>query len=97
MRLFSGPNAPTQKQLLARTYGLKNIYTGLIRLFAVMNIHLGPMYYLAMCTFVGVLSFTLLELCVYRTMRPKEAVFGASTSTIALVWMILQKDFYIKS
>lgn len=96
MKLFSGPSSPKERSLLARTYGLKNVHTGLIRLVAAYNLHIGAVYYLAMCTFVGVVVFTVAEMTFYQTVRPAQASFGLFTATTAFIWMFLQRDFYIE-
>lgn len=74
---------------------MKNIYTALIRAFAAYHITNHQVYDLAMCTFVGVLFLYVSELVVYRTVRLKEAVFPFVTAGGGLLWMAMQRDWYL--
>lgn len=94
MRLFSGPSAPPSKpHLLARTYGMKNIYTGLIRGYAAYHISNPQVYELAALTFVGVLVFNSLEVLVFRTERPREFAWPLVMAGVGVGWMWVQRGF----
>ncbi|XXG98162.1 hypothetical protein Hte_004483 [Hypoxylon texense] len=72
---FSGAEAPPPHALLAHVYGVKNVYTSLIRLYAAYNLTNPLMYDLAIWTFVGVLFLYITEVFVYKTARIREASF----------------------
>lgn len=102
LRAFSGPQARPYLHsssggggLLARVYGVKNVYTGLIRAYAAYNLANGPVYDLAMCTFAGVLFLYATELGVYGTVRLREAAIPFVTSGAGLLWMGLQRGSYV--
>lgn len=91
---FSGPKRPPPNGLAARLYGMKNVYTALIRTYAAYHIANRELYDLAMWTLLGVLFLNVTELVAYRTARLKEAVFPLMTSGGLLLWMYLQRDWY---
>ena len=91
---FQGPKRPEPTSLLAHVYGVKNIYTSLIRAYAAYHITNTDVYTLAIFTFAGVLFLYVTELTVYRTVRPKEASIPLVTASLGLSWMLLQRDFY---
>lgn len=95
LKAFSGPEAPPPHPLLAHTYGVKNIYTGLIRLYAAYYIANPQVYDLAIWTFIGVLFLYATETFIYKTSRLREAIFPFITSGSALVWMMNQRDWYL--
>ncbi|KAL1848672.1 hypothetical protein Daus18300_013542 [Diaporthe australafricana] len=100
LRAFSGPSAGASLHnsnggLLARVYGVKNVYTGLIRAYAAYHLANGPVYDLAMCTFAGVLFLYATELGVYGTVRLREAAVPFVTSGAGLLWMGLQRGSYV--
>ncbi|KAF7329734.1 Retrotransposon-like family member [Mycena kentingensis (nom. inval.)] len=94
MTVFSGPARPPPTALQARIYGLKNIYTGLIRLSAAYAITNGALYDLAMVTFAGVLALYVPEFLVFKTVALREAMFPFVTAGSGLLWMWLQRDWY---
>ncbi|KAH9886791.1 ergosterol biosynthesis protein-like protein Erg28 [Xylariomycetidae sp. FL2044] len=97
LRSFSGPGAPPlqQRSLLARVYGLKNVYSSIIRLYAAYYLAHPPVYDMAMLTFVGVLFLYGTEVFVYGTARVREAAFAWVTAGTGLVWMLAQRDWYL--
>lgn len=96
---FSGPRgAAQQSPLLAHVYGIKNIYTGLIRFYAAYHLHKSrELYILAMWTFVGVVFLFVSELVVFKTVRLREFMFPAVTCALGLPWMWIQWDYYVPS
>jgi ABC-type branched-subunit amino acid transport system permease subunit len=76
-------------------YGTKNVYTAAIRAYAAYHADNRQVYELAMLTFAGVLVLYVLELLVYRTVRVKEFAFPMVTAGSGLVWMWLQRDWYL--
>jgi hypothetical protein len=67
--MFSGPNGPQPSGVLAHTYEVKNVYTGLMRGFAAYYITNPQLYYLALASFVGVLWLYGTETFYYRTVN----------------------------
>ncbi|KAF8213826.1 ergosterol biosynthesis protein-like protein Erg28 [Mycena galopus ATCC 62051] len=94
LKQFSGRASPPQTGLLARVYGLKNIHTSLIRLYAAYHLDNPQLYDLALCTFVGVLFLYGTELVVYKTVRMREGIFPFVTAGVGLVWMVAQRSWY---
>ncbi|KAK3310668.1 ergosterol biosynthesis protein-like protein Erg28 [Chaetomium strumarium] len=92
---FQGPARPPPHGLLARVYGVKNVYTAFIRLYAAYHITNSDLYNLAMCTFGGVLFLYGTEWLVYRTVRRREVAFPAVTASVGLGWMWMQRGFYL--
>ena len=97
MKAFSGPEAPPAHALLAHTYGIKNVYTGAIRLFAAYHITNAQVYDLATLTFAGVIALYAGETFVYRTARIREASFAFVTAGTGLVWMLAQRAWYLQA
>lgn len=92
---FRGAKAPPTNTLLAHVYAVKNVYSSLIRLYAAFHVANGELYDLAMITFAGVLGLYGTEHLVYGTVRLREAAIPYVTSVVGLVWMGLQRDWYI--
>ncbi|KAJ9142345.1 hypothetical protein NKR23_g7273 [Pleurostoma richardsiae] len=95
LKQFSGPKRPPPEALTARLYGLKNVYTGLIRLYAAYDIHNPALYDLALCTFLGVTFLYTTEMLIYRTSRPRELVIPFINCSTAIVWMLSQRSWYL--
>ncbi|KAL7628030.1 hypothetical protein AAE478_002226 [Parahypoxylon ruwenzoriense] len=95
LKQFSGPGAPPPHQLLSHVYGVKNFYTSFIRLYAAYHITNPQLYDLAIWTFVGVLFLYITEVFVYKTARFREAAFPYVIAGISLVWMVMQRDWYL--
>ncbi|KAI2606569.1 ergosterol biosynthesis protein-like protein Erg28 [Hypoxylon sp. NC1633] len=95
LRQFSGPKAPPPHPLLAHTYGVKNFYTSCIRFYAAYYITNPQVYDLAFWTFVGVLFLYVTEVFVYKSARLREASFPFVIAGSSVVWMVLQRDWYL--
>ncbi|KAK6385951.1 hypothetical protein LTS17_001523 [Exophiala oligosperma] len=95
MRLFSGPWASPTTSVLAHVYGMQNLYTGSIRIFAAYNIDTPPLYYLAMLTYVGTIFLNATETFIWKTARFEETKFAFLPSSIGLVWLFTQKNWYL--
>ncbi|PNY27767.1 Uncharacterized protein TCAP_02304 [Tolypocladium capitatum] len=95
LRQYSVPARPPPSGLCARLYGMKNVYTSLIRAYAAYNISNPQLYALAMASFLGVVFLNGTELVVYRTARPKECAVALIAPTTALLWMSSQRHYYI--
>jgi Erg28 like protein len=91
---FSGRN---RTQTLAHVYGVKNIYTSLIRFYAAYHIGNQQVYDLAIYTFAGVLFLYLTEFGIWKTVGIKEVVLPLTTAGTGMIWMLLEKEFYVRS
>lgn len=76
-------------------YATKNLYTGLIRLYAAYDLTNGAVYDLCIATFVGVLALYGSERFVYGTVAARESMFPFVTAGTGLVWMLAQRGWYI--
>lgn len=94
LRPFSGPDAPQPVILLAHVYGIKNIYTSLIRFYAAYNIEDPVLYTLAIWTYVGVFVLYVGELVLWRTVRLREGIIPILTAGLGIIWMLWQKNSY---
>jgi len=95
LRAFSGPRHPPHSALEAHIYGVKNLYSSLIRLYAAYHINNPQLYALALFTQLGVLFLYATEHLIVRTARFKEALFPYVTSGLGLYWMWTQWGFYL--
>jgi hypothetical protein len=95
LKQFRGPSSPSHNVLMAHIYGVKNIYSGLIRLYAAYNIHNRELYHLALMTYVGVFAFYATELLVWKTVRLRETASSFLISGVMLSWMLIEQDRYL--
>jgi VanZ family protein len=80
---------------MAHIYGTKNFYTVIIRATAAYRMPDSfELYCLCWLTFFGVFVLYSTEFLVYRTVRPKEAAIPLITSSLGMIWMWMEKDFY---
>ncbi|KAM7188361.1 hypothetical protein V8F33_010701 [Rhypophila sp. PSN 637] len=86
---FQGPLAPPPHSLTARVYGVKNIYTALIRTYAAYHITNSQLYTLAMFTYLGALGLYATDVFYYKTTKVREATSTFVLTTSAIVWMVL--------
>lgn len=92
---FKGPRRPLPSPLLAHVYGLKNVYTALIRGYAAYHISNPELYDLATYTFMGVLFLYSTELLVFRTARFKEVTIPFATAGLGIYWMVTARPYYV--
>ncbi|OTA91079.1 hypothetical protein M434DRAFT_32997 [Hypoxylon sp. CO27-5] len=92
---FKGPEAPPPHPVLAHVYAVKNFYTSTVRIYAAYCITNPQLYDLAALTFVGVLFLYITEVFVYKTVGLREASFPYVIAGSGLVWMVLQRDWYL--
>ena len=96
LKQFRGPSSPSHNALsLAHIYGVKNIYSGLIRLYAAYNIHKRELYHLALMTYVGVFAFYAMEWLIWKTVRLRETASSFLISGVMLSWMLIEQDRYL--
>ncbi len=95
LRQFSGDRRPPPTQLLAHVYAVKNIYTCAIRIYAAFELHNRALYDLATLSYLGVLWLFATELWIWRTVRYKEAVFPFFNAGVAVIWLLVQRNWYL--
>ena len=92
---FRGTRAPPPTRLMAHIYGTKNFYTAIIRGVAAYKMpESTELYWMCWLTFFGVFALFSTEFLVYRTVRPREAVFPLVTSSLGMIWMVVQREYY---
>jgi len=96
-RTFDGPASAAEVTPFAgRLFGSWSFLSGLIRIYAAYNIQDRNLYFLALCTYLIVLSHFTTELLIYGTMKIGKGLapplFVATTS---VVWMLAQWSFYV--
>ncbi|KAL2160755.1 hypothetical protein VTH06DRAFT_952 [Thermothelomyces fergusii] len=96
LKQFSGPKRPPPTLLLAHVYGIKNLYTALIRGYAAYHISNRPVYDLAMFSFAGVLALYVGEFAIWKTAAWREVRFPFILSGTSLVWMLAQRSWYCR-
>lgn len=92
------PKAADQLTPLAgRLFGTWTIITSIIRCYAAYNLHIGPMYTIAMWTYVVALGHFASELFVFRSMSfGVPQLFPFTLATMALIWMPMVRDYYVE-
>lgn len=82
--------------LVGRLFSHLTITLGSVRFYAAHHIHNGPVYDLALSTYVVGLAFMFIELYVCRSMSFGSNQAGAVLlASCAAVWMFLARDYYI--
>lgn len=95
LKQFSGPQHPPPTPLLAHVYGVKNVYTSLIRAYAAYHVNNQALYDLAIFTYVGVLFLFVTELLLWKTVRVREAVFPFINAGVGLLWTMTAREWYL--
>ncbi|KAL9020796.1 MAG: hypothetical protein Q9185_001980 [Variospora sp. 1 TL-2023] len=96
-RTFNGPSSKAEVTAFAgRLFGSWSFLSALIRLYAAYHINDEHLYFLALCTYLIVLTHFTGELLVYGTLKVGTGLapplFVATTS---VVWMLTQWSFYV--
>lgn len=93
------PNATDQMTpLAARLFGTWTFMVSIVRLYAAYNLHIGPMYDLAVWTYIVALIHFGSEVLVFKGMR-----FGGPqtlpliVATTALIWMPSVRSYYVQA
>jgi hypothetical protein len=93
------PKAADQLSPLAgRLFGTWTLITSIVRFYAAYNLHLGPVYNIALWTYVVALCHFGSELFVFKTMSfgPPQ-LFPFTFASVAIVWMTLVRDYYVQA
>jgi Erg28 like protein len=90
------PNQVTP--LSARTFGTWTFVAAIVRLYAAYHINEPHMYQLAFAMFLGANFHFLSEWLYFKTAKWGTGLSGPIIiSTVSLVWMLAQWDYYTKS
>jgi hypothetical protein len=93
-RVYSAkPNEVTG--LSARTFGTWTFVTAIVRIIAAYHLNDPTMYLLAFVVFLGANLHFMSEWLVFKTTKWGEGLAGpVIISSVSLVWMLVQWDFY---
>ncbi|EMG50995.1 ERG28 Ergosterol biosynthetic protein 28 [Candida maltosa Xu316] len=94
-RVYEGnPNEVTG--LSARTFGTWTLITSIVRGYAAYHLQVAPIYELAQFTFLVAGFHFVSEWLYYGTAKLGKGLAGPLVvSSASLIWMYLQKDFYV--
>lgn len=82
--------------LSARCFGTWTLITSIVRLYAAYNLHLAPVYDIAIWTYVVALGHFASETFVFKSMTfGVPQFFPFLFATTALVWMPMVREYYV--
>lgn len=92
------PKAADQLTPLAgRLFGTWTIITSIVRCYAAYHLNSGPMYNIAIWTYVVALSHFASELFVFKSMTfGLPQIFPFTLATTALIWMPMVRSYYVE-
>ncbi|KAL6901462.1 transmembrane domain-containing protein [Trichoderma evansii] len=92
------PKATDQLTPLAgRLFGTWTIITSIVRCYAAYHLNSGPMYNIAIWTYVVALGHFASELFVFKSMTfGLPQIFPFTLATTALIWMPMVRDHYVQ-
>ncbi|KAK3192111.1 hypothetical protein K4F52_001738 [Lecanicillium sp. MT-2017a] len=92
------PKAVDQLTPLAgRLFGTWTLITSIVRFYAAYNLHIGPVYNIAVWTYVVALFHFGSELFVFKTMSfGTPQLFPFTFASVAIVWMNMVRDHYVQ-
>ena len=95
-RVYSAkPNEVTG--LSARTFGTWTFVTAVVRIIAAYHLNEPAMYRMAFVVFLGANLHFLSEWLVFKTTKWGEGLAGpVIISSVSLLWMLVQWDYYTK-
>ncbi|GAA5877220.1 hypothetical protein JCM3774_000121 [Rhodotorula dairenensis] len=83
--------------LQARLFGVWTLMSAAVRIYAAYNLHLKPMYDLAIVSYVLALGHFASEAMVYGTAGLQGLAGPLIVSSTSLYWMISQYDVYVRA
>lgn len=93
--------ARTQDQvtpLAARLFGTYTLISAIVRIYACYNLHLAPVYNIALWTYIVALVHFGSEWAFYRTAYLSPPVlFPFFFASVGIVWMSSQYGFYVEA
>ncbi|KAK7044240.1 ergosterol biosynthesis protein [Paramarasmius palmivorus] len=95
-RLYGG--SPLVNPLQARTFAIWTLTTSIIRGYAAYNIHLKPIYDIALLSYLLAFAHFTSEVLIFRSVKFTPPLIAPMlVATSSLTWMIMQYDFYVES
>lgn len=95
-QVYAGPRSAVTP-LSARTFGTWTFITAVVRIYAAYNINDRSWYDIAMWVFAAAWGHFMSEWLVFRTAAWGRGLAGPVViSTTSLMWMYLQRDYYIR-
>ncbi|KAF9266632.1 Erg28-like protein [Marasmius fiardii PR-910] len=93
-RLYGG--SPLVNPLQARTFAIWTLTSTIVRGYAAYHLHLKPVYDMTLLTyFIAFFHFTS-ETMVFKSVKfSPPMIFPFLVSTVTLIWMFNQRDFYV--
>ncbi|KAG6331464.1 hypothetical protein ID866_7623 [Astraeus odoratus] len=89
------PNYVTALQ--ARTFAVWTLTSAVVRGYAAYHLHDKRIYDIVLFTYLIAFGHFSSEILIFRTARLDSAVISpVIVSTVSLVWMLRQYDFYVK-
>jgi hypothetical protein len=83
--------------LSGRLFGVWTLITCVVRCYAAYNLHIGPVYNIAIWTYVVALGHFASELFIFKSMTfGTPQLFPFTFASIALIWMPMVRDFYVQ-
>ncbi|KAI3316684.1 transmembrane domain-containing protein [Xylariaceae sp. AK1471] len=84
--------------LAARLFGTYTFISAIVRIYASYNLHLAPVYNIAVWTYVVALFHFGSEWAVYRTAYIGPPIlFPFFFATVGIIWMTSQYNFYVEA
>ncbi|KAG9314859.1 Erg28 like protein-domain-containing protein [Chiua virens] len=97
-RLYTGVAPTSITELQARTFAAWTLTSAIVRGYAAYNIHSKVVYDMALLTYLIAFGHFTSELFIFRTAKFNVPVLSpVIVSTVSLVWMIQQYEFYVKA
>ncbi|KAJ7052625.1 hypothetical protein C8F01DRAFT_1170638 [Mycena amicta] len=95
-RIYNNVPAATVTPLQARTFAAWTITSAVVRGYAAYHLHQKIVYDMALFTYLIAFGHFASELLIFRTATPSVPVLSpVIVSTVSLVWMFMQYDFYV--
>ncbi|KYK61369.1 transmembrane domain-containing protein [Drechmeria coniospora] len=94
----SDPKATDQMTPLAgRLFGTWTLITCIVRCYAAYHLHIGPVYNIAVWTYVVALGHFASELFVFKSMTlGLPQIFPLTLASCALIWMPMVRGYYVE-
>ncbi|KAI1815838.1 transmembrane domain-containing protein [Poronia punctata] len=84
--------------LAARLFGTYTFISAIVRIYASYNLHLAPVYNIALWTYIVALFHFGSEWAVYRTAYIGPPIlFPFFFATVGILWMTSQYNFYVQA
>ncbi|KXJ88310.1 hypothetical protein Micbo1qcDRAFT_151398 [Microdochium bolleyi] len=83
--------------LAARLFGTYTLISAIVRLYASYNLHLAPIYNIALWTYIVAAFHFGSEWAVFRTTHfGKPLFFPFFFASVGITWMVTQRDAYVQ-